>query len=925
MIRSIFALFPFRGWLNKCALFDNISVLASMPRQKVDERGVVNGDGREMYSCNKTGGNRIVRGEVDESVDTGVSHCPSVVDGRSAAVDHRGEGVGDNTGAIGTSGVLEHTSIIGSTSVNGTVRIRAKSGTRANNGIARANCGGTSGLRNSTGVLGRVIAVSRSNDGGNIGRACVGAAGTSIIDRVNVETFRGIGDIDGDGVVHGGDVVGGDGVVDSDGVVDRHVVAGGAGVVETNGDIVDHGAVPDNAGADRGGVDDNRYPRVDGDNGRKQKTVDSYINALVGEILDGANRDSVGFFVQPKTTRSRSRTVQPAGSNGKRGNAAGTGRARSNREDRSSKNSDGGKIDNIDNSAAVVGNNNNNNSNNNNNNGGSNEALSRALDMISNADPRQFMGHDKHRLTQDRATKARLSSPMCTFEPLSVVSALVQRFRSRVKNVNEATVANYLRFVAKYRLRAAGATSHGSLLSVGDLAEQLRLFDLYDRFREIGRHVVFEPNEHLYRIYLPEKREFITIDRSVTRSLELIFGSFNADIVAQRMVNSQKWKNNAFYYELNFDEAGNTRDKSDVIRLLKSKWEAKRNRGTALHGYIQSLTENEGTNITAETIEPMCVTSPDDETDEAGTAKRKAATDMSESNETPVPTKRVRATETTESAESNESSDPIDSADPTGRSDSTGSSDSCELDRPITDLSSRPSRDAARDQVGDGDSLLEISRQLRDDLERRFDNYLYRVHVNDRRKRPGGEKPPPSSSSSVESSGTNNDIDVENVTAFERFNQQRFDNGWLLLATEFIVYDLDVSLAGSIDAVYVPYPHRPELLVLVDWKRCDIDLGTRYSPVVPGMRHHNNYTSHYPKCNYWKYAMQLNVYRELLERMLKGRAIVIDMLIVSFPEHTSFPRVHSVPRMNDAQLFVDELKANNAISSDALESGNPSS
>lgn len=308
--------------------------------------------------------------------------------------------------------------------------------------------------------------------------------------------------------------------------------------------------------------------------------------------------------------------------------------------------------------------------------------------------------------------------------------------------------------------------------------EIVHLRKLYSALSNLASYVRFDQENHVYSV--KSGRAWTALSFSVTKALELIFESFDADLVAKKVVESQRWKKNALYSQLNFDEAGNPRDSKTVQNLLKNHWKMKRDKGTALHEYIQAQSRGQGTDF-------------------------------------------------------------------------------------VTQFQALPIHEEEK---------KEIESQVPRD-------------------------PTPF----VALSGLS--IDRENVLAFERFTKQREENGWLLLASEYIVYCREASLGGCIDAVFVPYPARPDLVILVDWKRCEIDYGTRYSPLNPGMRYEHPYTIKLPKCNYWKYAFQLNIYRELFERMFN--VIVIDMLIVSFPEKSEYPHVHAVPKMHDAQLFIDDL------------------
>lgn len=75
--------------------------------------------------------------------------------------------------------------------------------------------------------------------------------------------------------------------------------------------------------------------------------------------------------------------------------------------------------------------------------------------------------------------------------------------------------------------------------------------------------------------------------------------------------------------------------------------------------------------------------------------------------------------------------------------------------------------------------------------------------------------------------------------------------------TEWRVFDDDLKLAGTIDAVF----RKPNgKFVLVDWKRCkEIRLNNKFDKAK------DQRISHLPDCNFVKYSIQLNIYARILE------------------------------------------------------------
>jgi ATP-dependent exoDNAse (exonuclease V) beta subunit len=77
--------------------------------------------------------------------------------------------------------------------------------------------------------------------------------------------------------------------------------------------------------------------------------------------------------------------------------------------------------------------------------------------------------------------------------------------------------------------------------------------------------------------------------------------------------------------------------------------------------------------------------------------------------------------------------------------------------------------------------------------------------------------------------------------------------------TEWMIFDEDLKLAGSIDMVY----ENPDgTLSIYDWKRSkEITKHTSWNKYAL-----NPIISHLPDTNYWHYALQLNTYKSILER-----------------------------------------------------------
>jgi hypothetical protein len=123
--------------------------------------------------------------------------------------------------------------------------------------------------------------------------------------------------------------------------------------------------------------------------------------------------------------------------------------------------------------------------------------------------------------------------------------------------------------------------------------------------------------------------------------------------------------------------------------------------------------------------------------------------------------------------------------------------------------------------------------------------------------------------------------------------------------TEWTVFHEEAQIAGSIDMVYEVVTREsrrrgtdPPPLAIYDWKRCreivKINRGNKFAthPAI----------EHLPDTNYWHYALQLNIYKYILQS--KYNKTVTDLyLIVLHPEAQNYKRI----KLPDLQSEVAEL------------------
>ena len=137
-----------------------------------------------------------------------------------------------------------------------------------------------------------------------------------------------------------------------------------------------------------------------------------------------------------------------------------------------------------------------------------------------------------------------------------------------------------------------------------------------------------------------------------------------------------------------------------------------------------------------------------------------------------------------------------------------------------------------------------------------------------------------------------NNVQIEEPHSPEFLQLRSIYRSLLLLGlrpyrTELCIFRCGLRLAGQIDALFLDQESK---LVIVDWKRirelkCENPHASLLYPL-----------DHLPDTNYWTYALQLNMYRYVLETEY-DLDVSRMMLAVVHPEAGS-PRLVDVPRLN---------------------------
>ena len=119
--------------------------------------------------------------------------------------------------------------------------------------------------------------------------------------------------------------------------------------------------------------------------------------------------------------------------------------------------------------------------------------------------------------------------------------------------------------------------------------------------------------------------------------------------------------------------------------------------------------------------------------------------------------------------------------------------------------------------------------------------------------------------------------------------------------TEWMVFHEEAQISGSIDMVYENIdidPTAPTTLSIYDWKRCkEISKTNRGGEFAT-----NPIIEHFPDTNFWHYALQLNIYKYILQTKY-GKTITDLYLIVLHPDAKNYQRI----KLPNIQAEVKEL------------------
>jgi len=157
-----------------------------------------------------------------------------------------------------------------------------------------------------------------------------------------------------------------------------------------------------------------------------------------------------------------------------------------------------------------------------------------------------------------------------------------------------------------------------------------------------------------------------------------------------------------------------------------------------------------------------------------------------------------------------------------------------------------------------------------------------------------------------------NDIIPENDSIeynyFKNFEEARTKEGgfgekWKPYRTEWMIYDEELRLSGSVDMIY---EDENGVLKIFDWKRSKEIRKSNYWETAT-----TECISHLPNANYWHYTLQLNTYKAILERNY-GKKVDTLCLVCLHPDNKNgnFQMI-KVPTLQDEieDLFEERINS----------------
>ena len=150
--------------------------------------------------------------------------------------------------------------------------------------------------------------------------------------------------------------------------------------------------------------------------------------------------------------------------------------------------------------------------------------------------------------------------------------------------------------------------------------------------------------------------------------------------------------------------------------------------------------------------------------------------------------------------------------------------------------------------------------------------------------------------------------DTAEMQQFMNFHQD-FADTLKPYRTEWTVFHEEARIAGSIDMVFESRRRGesdPSSLLIYDWKRCrEITKASRANKFAT-----HPAIEHLPDTNYWHYALQLNIYKYILQTKY-GKTVSDLYLVVLHPEAQNYQRIKLPDLQTEVhELFEERIRAN---------------
>tara|TARA_Y100000817_G_scaffold312855_1_gene307630 strand:- start:1151 stop:1933 length:783 start_codon:yes stop_codon:yes gene_type:complete len=149
----------------------------------------------------------------------------------------------------------------------------------------------------------------------------------------------------------------------------------------------------------------------------------------------------------------------------------------------------------------------------------------------------------------------------------------------------------------------------------------------------------------------------------------------------------------------------------------------------------------------------------------------------------------------------------------------------------------------------------------------------------------------------------NNNTVIDESVAYKQFLdfQTKIGSTMKPFRTEWTVFDEELKIAGSIDMIF---ENEDGSLIIYDWKRSkEIKKTNRFESAT------TECINHLPASNFWKYSIQLNIYRTILEKNY-GKT-VSKMCLLSLHPSQPYYKIYIVPFLKNEMKDLLHLRLKN--------------